>query len=108
MVHLLAILLYGNVAPFDRGLLSHSLLSSPVVLFGFSRAKNYILAVFIVHIYLYLSRCMVIRQYFTISEGSLCMHCSFAPLMVSTGEVNECFVKKKKMFIVDICTILNY
>ena len=37
---------------------------------------------------------MVIRQYFTISEGSLCIYCSFAPLMVSKMEDKECFVKK--------------
>lgn len=30
------------------------------------------------------------------------MLCSFTPLIVSTGEAKECFVK---LFIVDICTI---
>lgn len=42
------------------------------------------------------------KKYFTISKGSLFKCCPLTPLMVSTGEDKECFIK---LSIVDICTI---
>lgn len=65
--------------------------------------QTLILTVFIIHIYLFLSRCVWLWNNIFLTEVSPCKFCVFvAPLMVSTEEAKECFIK---LFIVDNCTI---